>query len=114
MKRAYRNGLSRSTKDTHRFYRARGWSSMASCYAARAPRATASADLCCIGVRSVALFAVTLILPEGDVGWRGQVDRRRCKVGSLNRLQVVMEVGGWQAQLAYGREGLGVAMVPSS
>ena len=80
----------------------------------RARWAKAFAELSETGVRAAALIGFPLILPEGDAGLRGQLDRHLFKAGVLNRLQVVMEVGGWQAQLAYVREGLGVAMAPAS
>jgi DNA-binding transcriptional LysR family regulator len=82
--------------------------------APRASWAKAFAELSESGVRAAALIGFPLILPEGDAGLRGQLDRHLFQAGVLNRLHVVMEVGGWQAQLAYVREGLGVALAPAS
>ncbi|HZZ76898.1 MAG TPA: LysR family transcriptional regulator [Gemmataceae bacterium] len=82
--------------------------------APRARWAKAFAELTETGVRPAALVDFPLILPEGDAGLRGQLDRHLFKAGVLNRLHVVMEVGGWHAQLAYVREGVGVAMAPAS
>jgi DNA-binding transcriptional LysR family regulator len=66
------------------------------------------------GVRASALSAFPLILPEADAGLRQQLDRKLFEAGVLHKLSIAMEVGGWQAQLAYVREGLGVGLLPAS
>jgi DNA-binding transcriptional LysR family regulator len=66
------------------------------------------------GVRATALAAFPLILPEADAGLRQQIDRKLFEAGVLHKLSIAMEIGGWQAQLAYLREGLGVGLLPAS
>ena len=45
---------------------------------------------------------------------REQFERNLFAAKQLNKLSIAMEVGGWQAQLAFVREGLGVGLPPAS
>jgi len=63
------------------------------------------------GVPAEALRSFPLIVPEPDAGVRRVIDAAAQAAGVLNELSVVLEVGGWQAILAYVREGLGVGVV---
>lgn len=63
------------------------------------------------GVPAEALRSFPLIVPEPDAGVRRALDAAAEAAGVLNELSVVLEVGGWQAILAYVREGLGVGVV---
>jgi DNA-binding transcriptional LysR family regulator len=66
------------------------------------------------GVSAEALPSFPLILPEPDADIRLILDAAAQQAGVLNELQVFLELGGWQAILAYVREGLGVGMVTQS
>jgi DNA-binding transcriptional LysR family regulator len=63
------------------------------------------------GVSAEALPSFPLIVPEPDADVRRVLDAAVQQVGVLNQLEVVLEMGGWQAILAYVREGLGVGVV---
>lgn len=74
----------------------------------------AFADLPDKGVKAAALPTFPLILPESNAGLREQLDRKLFEAKVLSQISIAMEVGGWQAQLAYVREGLGVGLLPAS
>ncbi|MGL5096938.1 MAG: LysR family transcriptional regulator [Planctomycetia bacterium] len=59
------------------------------------------------------LADLPFILPEGDRGRRKQFDDWTSRAVS-RRLDVVVELGGWQAILDYAAAGLGVGLVPAS
>jgi DNA-binding transcriptional LysR family regulator len=63
------------------------------------------------GVSAEALRSLPLILPEPDAYIRHVVDAAAQQAGVLNELNIALEMGGWQAILAYVREGLGVGVV---
>ena len=63
------------------------------------------------GVTAEALARFPLILPEPDAGIREFLDRDLDSSGVRDRLQVVMEIGGWSTILAYVRAGIGVGIV---
>jgi DNA-binding transcriptional LysR family regulator len=54
------------------------------------------------------------VLPEPDSTLRQEFDRRLRESKITDDWDVVLEVGGWQALLAYVREGLGVGLLPRS
>lgn len=60
------------------------------------------------------LLGVPLVLPESGSGFRRQFDRVMHREGVLDQLNVILEVGGWQAILGFIREGFGVGLVPNS
>lgn len=66
------------------------------------------------GVSVEALPLFPLILPEPDADVRRVLDAAAQQAGVLNELMVSLEMGGWQAILAYVREGLGVGVVTKS
>src|SRR5205085_2145853 len=55
-----------------------------------------------------------LILPEPDADARRQLDRTFRAAGVRDRLDVVLEIGGWPAVLAYARRGIGAGIVTRS
>lgn len=61
-----------------------------------------------------ALLGYPLILPEPNAGMRKSVDRVLERKGLLGKLDIVLEIGGWSAILAYVREKFGVGLVASS
>lgn len=63
------------------------------------------------GVSAEALALFPLILPEPDADVRSVLDAAAQQASVLNELNIALEVGGWQAILAYVREGLGVGVV---
>jgi DNA-binding transcriptional LysR family regulator len=58
-----------------------------------------------------ALTRFPLIVPEPDAGIRRAIDEVLHREGLLNRVNVVLEVGGWATILAYVRDGFGVGVV---
>ena len=52
-----------------------------------------------------------LVMPEPDAGVRQTLDAVLREKGLLRDLEIVVEIGGWSAILAYVRDGLGVALV---
>lgn len=66
------------------------------------------------GASPEALRAFPLILPEPDADIRRQIDQAGRTAGVLGEWNVVLEIGGWQAILAYARAGLGVGVVTRS
>ena len=58
-----------------------------------------------------ALTAFPLIMPEPDAGIRKTIDAVLHREGLQNKLNVVLEVGGWATILAYVRDGFGVGVV---
>ena len=58
-----------------------------------------------------ALAEFPLILPERDAGLRVGLDRLLRREGILDKLDVKLEMGGWQTILAYVRDGFGVGVV---
>ncbi len=66
------------------------------------------------GASAEALRAFPLILPEPDADIRRQIDQVARTAGVLGDWHVVLEIGGWQAILAYARAGLGVGVVTRS
>jgi DNA-binding transcriptional LysR family regulator len=66
------------------------------------------------GVSAEALPSLPLILPEPDADLRRVLDAAAQQAGVLNELNIALEVGGWQAILAYVHEGLGVGVVTQS
>jgi DNA-binding transcriptional LysR family regulator len=63
------------------------------------------------GVSAEALPSFPLIVPEPDADIRRVLDAAAMQAGVLNELNIALEMGGWQAILAYVRVGLGVGMV---
>jgi DNA-binding transcriptional LysR family regulator len=63
------------------------------------------------GVRPEALLSFPLILPEPDGHVRRTFDKALRDAGVLDRVNVVLEMGGWQTILAYTRQGLGVGLL---
>ena len=63
------------------------------------------------GVSAEALPSFPLIVPEPDADVRRVLDAAAQQAGVLNELEAALEMGGWQAILAYVRVGLGVGMV---
>ena len=63
------------------------------------------------GVSAEALPSFPLILPEPDAEVRRVLDAAAQQAGVVNELNVTLEMGGWQAILAYVRERLGVGVV---
>jgi DNA-binding transcriptional LysR family regulator len=63
------------------------------------------------GVSAEALPSFPLIVPEPDADIRRILDAAAQQAGVLNELNIALEIGGWQAILAYVREGLGVGVV---
>jgi DNA-binding transcriptional LysR family regulator len=64
------------------------------------------------GASAEALRRFPLIVPEPDADVRRVIDAAARAAGVLSELQPVLEIGGWQAILAYARAGLGVGVVP--
>jgi DNA-binding transcriptional LysR family regulator len=62
-------------------------------------------------VSAETLAGFPLIMPERDAGIREFLDRDLEAAGMTDRLQVVMEIGGWSTILAYVRAGIGVGIV---
>jgi DNA-binding transcriptional LysR family regulator len=58
-----------------------------------------------------ALTEFPLIMPEPDAGIRKTIDEVVHREGLQNRLNTVLEVGGWSTILAYVRDGFGVGVV---
>jgi DNA-binding transcriptional LysR family regulator len=52
-----------------------------------------------------------LILPEPSAGIRKGLDQALRQLGLLSSLNVILEIGGWNAILTYVRDGLGVGLV---
>jgi DNA-binding transcriptional LysR family regulator len=63
------------------------------------------------GVSAEALRSFPLIVPEPNADVRRVLDAAAQQAGVLNELIIALEVGGWQAILAYVREELGVGVV---
>jgi DNA-binding transcriptional LysR family regulator len=78
------------------------------------PWSKAFARLPARGASAEALRALPLILPEPDADIRRQIDQAARTAGVLGEWNVVLEIGGWQAILAYARAGLGVGVVTRS
>jgi DNA-binding transcriptional LysR family regulator len=66
------------------------------------------------GVRAEQAVGFPIILPEPEADARRQLERTFRTAGVRDRLDVVLEIGGWPAVLAYVRRGLGAAIVPRS
>ncbi len=66
------------------------------------------------GVSAEQVAAFPLILPEPNADARRQFDHAFRAAGVRERLDVVLEIGGWPAVLAYARRGLGAGIVPRS
>jgi DNA-binding transcriptional LysR family regulator len=58
-----------------------------------------------------ALTEFPLVMPEPDAGIRKDVDEVLRQEGLQNKLNLVLEVGGWATILAYVRDGFGVGVV---
>jgi DNA-binding transcriptional LysR family regulator len=58
-----------------------------------------------------ALTGFPLIMPEPDAGIRKTIDEVLHRNGLQNKLNVVLEVGGWATILGYVRDGFGVGVV---
>ena len=58
-----------------------------------------------------ALTEFPLILPEPDAGIRKAIDQGLHREGLQNRLNIVLELGGWATIMAYVRDGFGVGVV---
>jgi DNA-binding transcriptional LysR family regulator len=65
-------------------------------------------------VSAEALRSFPLVLPEPDADVRRVLDAAAQQAGVLNELVVALEMGGWQAVLAYVHEGVGVGVVTQS
>jgi DNA-binding transcriptional LysR family regulator len=65
-------------------------------------------------VSAKALTPFPLILPEPDSGLREQLAVRFRQAEVERKLNVVLEIGGWETLLAYVRAEVGVALVPAS
>ena len=63
------------------------------------------------GAPPEALCSFPLILPEPEAGIRKGLDSVLRSHGLLNKLDVVLEIGGWVTILAYVRDGFGVGIV---
>jgi DNA-binding transcriptional LysR family regulator len=63
------------------------------------------------GVPVEGLERFPLIIPEADAGVRKGLDEALRRRGVLARLDVALEIGGWETILAYVRDGLGVGIV---
>jgi DNA-binding transcriptional LysR family regulator len=63
------------------------------------------------GAPAEAFTAFPLILPEPDAGVRKGLDEALQRRGLLTKLDVVVEVGGWSAILAYVRDSFGVGLL---
>jgi DNA-binding transcriptional LysR family regulator len=66
------------------------------------------------GVRAEQAAGFPLILPEPDADARRQLERTFRAAGVRDQLEVVLEIGGWPAVLAYARRGIGAGIVPRS
>jgi DNA-binding transcriptional LysR family regulator len=66
------------------------------------------------GVALKHLVHLPLILPEPAAGIRKGLDQALRRDGLLGSLNVVLELGGWNAILSYVRDGLGVGLVTDS
>jgi len=66
------------------------------------------------GVTAEQTAEFPLILPEPQADARRQLDRTFRKAGVRDRLDVVLEIGGWPAVLAYVRRGMGAGIVTRS
>ena len=55
-----------------------------------------------------------LILPEPEADARRQLERTFREAGVREQLDIVLEIGGWPAVLAYARRGIGAGIVPRS
>jgi len=75
------------------------------------PWATALKRLPKTKVPPHALEKFPLILPEPDAGIRIALDQILREHGALRRLDVRMEIGGWQAIMSYVQDGAGVGVV---
>ena len=58
-----------------------------------------------------ALAEFPLVVPEPDAGIRKVIDQVLHQEGLQNKLNIVLEVGGWATILAYVRDGFGVGVV---
>jgi len=67
-----------------------------------------------IGATAKSLADYPLILPEPNAGIRNSLERPFRNENVWGRVEVVLEIGGWAAMLAYVRMGLGVALVSRS
>jgi DNA-binding transcriptional LysR family regulator len=63
------------------------------------------------GAPPEAFTSFPLILPEPDAGIRKGLDEVLRSRGLLNKLDIVLEIGGWATILAYVRDGIGVGVV---
>ncbi len=63
------------------------------------------------GVAPADLVGLPLILPESDAGLRAGIDKVLRKHRLLDKLDIVLELGGWPAIYAYARAGAGVGLV---
>ena len=52
-----------------------------------------------------------MIVPEPDAGIRKAIDQVLHREGLQNRLNIVLELGGWATILAYVRDAVGVGVV---
>ncbi len=57
------------------------------------------------------LAELPLVLPEPDSGIRKTIDEVLHREGLQNRLNIVLEVGGWATIMAYVRDAVGVGVV---
>jgi DNA-binding transcriptional LysR family regulator len=62
-----------------------------------------------VPARALAEFPV--ILPEADAGIRQAINEALHREGLQNKLNIVLEVGGWATIMAYVRDGFGVGVV---
>lgn len=63
------------------------------------------------GVSAEGLIRFPLILPEPDAGIRKRLDEVLRRHGVIGRLQIALEIGGWEAILAFTRDGVGVGIM---
>lgn len=61
-----------------------------------------------------ALTRFPLILPEPDAGARQELDQRLREAGLLSKLDIRLEIGGWNAICTYASDGLGVGVLTES
>jgi DNA-binding transcriptional LysR family regulator len=66
------------------------------------------------GVRAEELPPFPFVLPDADAGIRQEFERLLEKAGVSRLPQVVCEVGGWGAILAFVSDGVGVGLLPRS
>ena len=84
---------------------------MAMVCAQDSPWARAVRGLSRDAVPARALTDFPLIVPEPDAGIRKVIDDALHREGLQNKLNIVLEVGGWTTIMAYVRDGFGVGVV---